>query len=90
MKLEILLDLISDRQLREYVDWLEIYPDSTEEDSLDFLMEILTDSQLDMLLETDEFNTPTPDGSCILIVSLWWIRSSRRVSIHFPLWCVVF
>ena len=49
MKLEILLDLISDRQLREYVDWLEIYPDSTEEDSLDFLMEILTDSQLDLL-----------------------------------------
>ena len=68
MKLEILLDLISDRQLREYVDWLEIYPDSTEEDSLDFLMEILTDSQLDMLLETDEFNsTPYSNwyGACI-------------------------
>lgn len=77
MKLEVLLDLISDRQLAEYVAWLDEHPDSDEEDSLDFLMNILTKRQwedINHYLETDEFNsTPYsnwygaclhPDGRC--------------------------
>ena len=68
-ELSVLLDIISDRQLREYVAWLDAHPDSDEEDSIDYLMEIMTDSQIDMLLEMDEFNaTPYSNwfGACLL------------------------
>ena len=77
MKLEVLLDLISDRQLAEYVAWLDEHPDSNEEDSLDFLMNILTKRQwedINYFLETDDFNAIPysnwygacihPDGRC--------------------------
>ena len=77
MKLEVLLDLISDRQLAEYVAWLDEHPDSDEEDSLDFLMNILTKRQwedINYFLETDDFNAVPysnwygacihPDGRC--------------------------
>ena len=68
-ELSVLLDIISDRQLREYVAWLDAHPDSDEEDSIDYLMEIMTDSQIDMLLEMEEFNaTPYSNwfGACLL------------------------
>ena len=54
MDISFLLDLISDRQLESYVEWLESNPDATEEDSSDFLMELLSDRQLDEYLEYEE------------------------------------
>ena len=68
-QLSVLLDIISDRQLREYVAWLDSHPNADEEDSLDYLMDIMTDSQIDMLLEMDNFNsTPYSNyfGACLL------------------------
>ena len=68
-QLSVLLDIISDRQLREYVAWLDSHPNADEEDSLDYLMYIMTDSQIDMLLEMDNFNsTPYSNyfGACLL------------------------
>ena len=74
-ELSVLLDMISDRQLREYVAWLDAHPDSDEEDSIDYLMEIMTDSQIDMLLEMEEFNaTPYSGGLvpvCYLMAGVW-------------------
>ena len=53
IELSTLLDLISDRQLQEYVAWLEAHPDSNEEESIAYLMDILNNSQVDILLEKD-------------------------------------
>jgi len=73
IELSTLLDLISDRQLQEYVAWLEAHPDSDEEDSIAYLMDILNNSQVDILLEKDFNATPYsswygacihPDGRC--------------------------
>ena len=69
-QLSVLLDIISDRQLREYVAWLDSHPNADEEDSLDYLMDIMTDSQIDMLLEMDNFNsTPYSNyfGACLRV-----------------------
>ena len=73
IELSTLLDLISDRQLQEYAIWLTNHPDGNEEDSIGFLMDILNDSQVDLLLEKDFNATPysswygacmTPTGDC--------------------------
>ena len=73
IEISALLDLISDRQLQEYVIWLTNHPDSNEEESIAYLMDILNDSQVDILLEKDFKATPysswygaciTPDGRC--------------------------
>ena len=73
IELSTLLDLISDRQLQEYVAWLEAHPDSNEEESIAYLMDILNNSQVDILLEKDFKATPYsswygacihPDGRC--------------------------
>lgn len=76
IELATLLDLISDRQLQEYVAWLEAHPDSDEEESIAYLMDILNNSQVDILLEKDFNATPYwaysswygacihPDGRC--------------------------
>ena len=40
MDISFLLDLISDRQLESYVEWLESNPDATDEDSSDFFSKI--------------------------------------------------
>tara|TARA_R110001592_G_scaffold178453_4_gene419475 strand:+ start:2996 stop:3802 length:807 start_codon:yes stop_codon:yes gene_type:complete len=73
IELSTLLDLVSDRQLQEYVIWLTNHPDGNEEDSIGYLMDILNDSQVDLLLEKDFKATPyssyygacmTPTGDC--------------------------
>lgn len=73
IELSTLLDLISDRQLQEYVIWLTNHPDGNEEESISYLMDILNDSQVDLLLEKDFKATPYaswygaclhPDGRC--------------------------
>ncbi len=46
MDISILLDLISDNQLEIYIEWLDSNPEATEEDSLDFLMDLLTENKL--------------------------------------------
>ena len=67
IELSTLLDLISDRQLQEYVIWLTNHPDGNEEDSIGYLMDILNDSQVDLLLEKDFNATPYSNlyGACI-------------------------
>ena len=67
IEISALLDLISDRQLQEYVIWLTNHPDSNEEESIAYLMDILNDSQVDILLEKDFNATPYSSwyGACI-------------------------
>ena len=68
IELSTLLDLISDRQLQEYVAWLEAHPESNEEESIAYLMDILNNSQVDILLEKDFKATPYSNwfGACLL------------------------
>ena len=37
--------------------WLDAHPDSDEEDSIDYLMEIMTDSQIDILIGNGRVST---------------------------------
>ena len=73
IELSTLLDLISDRQLQEYVIWLTNHPNGDEAESISYLMDILNDSQVDQILDKDFNATPYsswygacihPDGRC--------------------------